>query len=167
MSEWDPALAGDDESAAAPERTAGDRESGGDVAAPDLKFESVYDFVEEHLSDIYRRDVSNASQLQWCPHWWAHGEALSRLEALWRTWEHLRLDGATGMAVWWKDFADPTMAALFDPHGTFAGCSPERGHQPRLRQLPVVPMPIPELQWAMSDSEKRDPQRPSSTTEEN
>lgn len=135
--------------------------------APTLRFKSVYEFVDEHLSDMYRRDVSNASQLQWCPDWWAHGEAVSRLEALWRTWEHLRLDGATGMATWWKDYADPTMAVLFDPHGTFAGCSPERGHQPRLKPLPCNPMPLELLAWAMSEPDLRDAKPTTTDTERN
>lgn len=28
------------------------------------------------------------------------------MEALWRAWEHLRLDGATGISVWFKDHAE-------------------------------------------------------------
>lgn len=34
------------------------------------------------------------------------------MEALWRAWEHLRLDGATGISVWWKDHADHHMSVL-------------------------------------------------------
>lgn len=46
-------------------------------------------------------------------------EAVSRLEALWRAWEALRLDPATGMNVWWRDYADH-MAILLSPDGRFA-----------------------------------------------
>jgi len=50
---------------------------------------------------------------------------LQRLEALWRAWEHLRQDPALGMSVWWRDHADPHMAALLDPDGPFAGVEGE------------------------------------------
>ncbi|MET3937022.1 DUF4913 domain-containing protein [Arthrobacter sp. OAP107] len=46
-------------------------------------------------------------------------EAVCRIEALWRVWEHLRMDGATGMSVWWKDHADQHMSILLDPRGSF------------------------------------------------
>lgn len=135
-----------------------DQSSSTDNPAPaTTRFPSVYGFVTGHLSDLYRRDVSGQKVI-WCPQWWAHGEAVSRLEALWRAWEHLRLDGGTGMAVWWKDYADPTMAVLFDPQGPFAGCSTDRGHKPRLLPLPCEPMPEGLIEWLMSDPDhRRDP----------
>ena len=51
--------------------------------------------------------------------WWRNTEALLRLEALWRAWEHLRLDPATGMSDWLRDHADPQLAALMDREGPF------------------------------------------------
>lgn len=132
---------------------------------PELRYGSVLVFVEKHLVEMYRRDVSG-QRLRWCPCWWAHGEAWSRLESLWRAWEHLRLDGATGMATWWKDYADPTMAVLFDPDGPFAGCSAERGHSPRHKPLPVEPMPDELLSWLITDPTKRG-ERPAAHTDRN
>ena len=44
-----------------------------------------------------------------------------RLEALWRAWEHLRLDPATGMSVWWRDHADHHMRVLMADDGPFHG----------------------------------------------
>jgi hypothetical protein len=41
------------------------------------------------------------------------------VEALWRAWEHLRLDGATGISVWWSDHADHHMNMLLNPDGPF------------------------------------------------
>lgn len=61
----------------------------------------------------------------------------ARLDALWRAWEHLRLDPATGMAVWFRDHADHAMAVLLDPDGPFKGCSPTNGHSTRLEPLPL------------------------------
>lgn len=77
--------------------------------------------------------------MRWCPQWWAHAEALSRLEALWRTWEAARLDPLQGIAVWYRDFCDPRLRVLFSPAGPFAQCTAER-HSPG-RWLPTVPAP--------------------------
>lgn len=126
------------------------------------RFPSVYRFVTEHLANQYRRDVSG-QRLIWCRRWWEHGEAVSRLEALWRAWEQLRVDGGTGMATWWKDYADPTMAVLFDPQGPFAGCSATRGHAPRLTPLPCEPMTEQAVEWLMSDPSHRDTTPPQQT----
>ena len=58
--------------------------------------------------------------MRWDPDWFENVEALDRLEALWRAWEHYRLEGMTGMAVFWNDQFDPTMRELTDPdHGVF------------------------------------------------
>ncbi|MEJ7784942.1 MAG: DUF4913 domain-containing protein [Solirubrobacteraceae bacterium] len=35
---------------------------------------------------------------------------MSRLEALWRSWEYLRLDGNLGISVWMRDHLDHHMA---------------------------------------------------------
>lgn len=73
----------------------------------------------------------------WCPEWWRHAEAISRLEALWRAWEHLRLDAATGISLWFRDHADPHMAMLLDADGPFKRCSPTKGHGRELDPLPL------------------------------
>ena len=56
----------------------------------------------------------------WSPRWWASAEAIARLEALWRAWEHLRLDPSTGPSVWWRDHADPHMSVLMSSVGPFS-----------------------------------------------
>ena len=70
--------------------------------------------------------------------WWRSAEAISRLDALWRAWENLRLDGTTGMSVWWRDHADHHMAILMDPDGPFAGSTDACG---RGEPLPYTPPP--------------------------
>ncbi|MBD8537120.1 DUF4913 domain-containing protein [Plantibacter sp. CFBP 13570] len=112
-------------------------ESSGDVDGADeppkeTLYASVDEFVRKSLNDLYRRPVGSA-QL-WAPNWWAYPEALSRLEALWRAWEHLRLDGATGMSVWWKDHADHHMSVLMSPSGPF-------GDVHNVRTNPNEPLP--------------------------
>ena len=121
-----------------------DVDVGNDAAAsgePQLFYASVEEFVREQLAPMYRRSL-DGSERTWCPEWWRHAEAISRLEALWRAWEHLRLDPATGMSVWFRDHADHHMAILLDSNGPFKRCSAERGHVERqLDPLPLVEPP--------------------------
>jgi hypothetical protein len=77
---------------------------------------------------------------QWCALWWAHPEAVLRLDALWRTWEVLRLDPAFGMAIWLREHFDPQRAALFGGDGPFQACAEDSGHHPS-PELPVSPVP--------------------------
>ncbi|SDZ48644.1 protein of unknown function [Herbiconiux ginsengi] len=91
-------------------------------APPSLVFGSVDEFVREKLIQQYRRVVGppGRAHRRWAAEWWRYPEAVSRLEALWRSWEHLRLDGATGSSIWWRDHLDPHMAVLMDVDGPFA-----------------------------------------------
>ena len=102
-------------------------------------FATVAEFVEQWLLPSYRRSVRGHDRT-WCPHWWEHPEALSRLDALWRAWEVLRLDPGTGLSVWWRDHCDHHMPVLLDANGPFKGC--EDGHSDRpLDPLPSQPPP--------------------------
>lgn len=105
---------------------------------PQLFYGSVDEFVREYLSNVYRRAVGGQSSLKWSARWWENAEAISRLDALWRAWEHLRLDPATGMSVWWRDHADHHMAALLSPNGPFATSD---DHNRRGDSLPYAPPP--------------------------
>lgn len=91
---------------------------------PDLYFANAHDFVVQYLLPSWRHTYSGA---RWCAQWWCHAEALSRLDALWRAFESMRHGDAAGMAVWWRDFADPTMASLTRENGTFAQCNAASG----------------------------------------
>lgn len=117
-------------------------EAGGNGAeeTPELYFPNVNVFVREFLAPTYRRSLEG-SHRAWCAEWWRHAEAINRLESLWRAWEHLRLDPATGMSVWWRDHADHHMPALLAPDGPFKGCGSDRGHQPRTQALPSAAAP--------------------------
>jgi hypothetical protein len=104
-------------------------------------YKNVVEFVENYLSVVYRRQVSDLSDTVWCPEWWKHTEAIARLDAMWRAWEHLRQDGATGMSVWFLDHADQHMAVLLDPKGPFKYCSVRHGHKDMLVPLPLTAPP--------------------------
>jgi hypothetical protein len=113
--------------------TAGTEQSAATASTPAPYFENVCEFVEQWLLPTYRRSVRGHDRV-WCPRWWEHAEALSRLDALWRAWEVLRLDPGTGLSVWWRDHCDHHMTVLLDANGPFKGC--EDGHSDRpLEQL--------------------------------
>ena len=114
--------------------------SDGDEEPPALYFPNVEVFVRELLAPTYRRSLDGRHRT-WCPQWWRHAEAITRLEALWRAWEHLRLNPALGISTWLRDHADPHMATLLDPDGPFKGCSPDKGHGVRLDPLPCDTAP--------------------------
>lgn len=103
--------------------------------APQLYYPDVVAFVTLQLVPMYRRPLGGQG-VTWCPEWWRHAEAIARLEALWRAWEHLRLDPATGMSVWFRDHADHHMAVLLSADGPFKGCKPDK-HGERLPPLPL------------------------------
>ena len=101
-------------------------------APPETYFKSMMEWFERWLRPTYRRST-HGDLREWCERWWQHAEALSRMDALWRAWEALRLDPGTGLSVWWRDHADHHLAALLDADGPFKACgdghiddSPER-----------------------------------------
>lgn len=62
----------------------------------------------------------------WCVQWWDHTEAVSRLQALWLSWESLRDGGDTCLGDWYRNHLDQQLPALMGPDGTFRAC--ETGH---------------------------------------
>jgi len=76
----------------------------------------VYMWVEHWLLPHWKRDLSPA---RWDPRWWEYTEVLSRFEALWRAWEFLRLEGPTGMAVFFRDYLDTAMPIITASDGPF------------------------------------------------
>lgn len=95
----------------------------GEGAGPDNYYPTVFAFVEEFLIKVCARPVRDQSSFRWCSQWYRHAEAVSRLTALWRAFEVLRLDPGVGPSTWWINHADPCMAALSDSAGVFARCS--------------------------------------------
>ena len=97
-----------------------------------LLYPNVAVFVANFLAPMYAR-----SSTAWCPQSWKHAEGSYRFEALWRAWEHLRLDPTTGSSVWLSDHADPHLAVLLSSDGPFKGCTPDSGHHGRAKPLPI------------------------------
>ncbi|GAB3267021.1 hypothetical protein GCM10027425_33620 [Alteromonas gracilis] len=108
---------------------------------PALAYATLDAFVNDFLATCCWVDVSTPARI-WCPQWWRHDGALVRLEALWRSFEALRLDPALGISTWLRDHLDPHMAVLTDPQGPFQGCNPNKGHDSaRPRVIPTEPAP--------------------------
>lgn len=108
-----------------------------------LIYRNLEQFVTQHIAHLYRRDVParmGDRTPRWCPCWWDHGEALSRLGALWRAFEHLRHGESVEMNVWWQ-YVDQQMERLMDPEGPFKYCSVAEGHSAKLTKLPTVTAP--------------------------
>ena len=106
---------------------------------PGLYYLTLAEWVQEWLLPVYRRSVLGHDRV-WCPQWWRHAEAVARLESLWRAWEHLRQDPATGLSVWFRDHADHHMTVLLDADGPLKGCDGQHCEHP-LEQLPHDPPP--------------------------
>ena len=87
---------------------------------PQLVYPNVHEWVRGWLRFSYKRRIDGKTTF-WYARWWQVDEALMRLEALWRAWEHLRLDPGTGMSTWWRDHADHHMPALMAADGPFRG----------------------------------------------
>ncbi|MFI7510652.1 DUF4913 domain-containing protein [Micromonospora aurantiaca] len=122
-------------------------------AAAEPVYRNVEAFVGEYLTHVVERRIASGpdSGLNWCPRWWAHPEAISRLYALWRAWETLRVsDPQTGMSIWWRDHLDPHLAALTAEYGPFNRCGPNKHTEPR--PLPVELAP-PEVLAQLPDAD--------------
>lgn len=123
------------------------RESTEDEATPRPYYSTLTAFVDEYLLPIYRRKIGGGrNDVRWCQQWWNHSEAITRLEALWRAWETLRLDPGTGISVWLRDHLDPHMSVLLNENGPFSDCTLNHEHrddQATHRELPQLPNTTP------------------------
>ena len=107
---------------------------------PENLYPNVAAWVAGFLAPLYAHEWNEMDrEWKWCSRWWLHTEAVVRLEAMWKAWELLRLDPGTGASAWLLQHADPAMAALTSPTGTFRRCKPDqhRAYDP----LPVEDPP--------------------------
>jgi hypothetical protein len=111
--------------------------------APELVYDSALDFFVGLLAQSYVREVNEGAAFVWCPEWYKHPEALIRMEAIWRAWEHLRLEPALGVSTWWLNHADPHMRVLMDTEGPFKKCAYD-GHKSPPVEKANLPHVVPE-----------------------
>jgi hypothetical protein len=110
---------------------------------PELVYASAVEFFAELLAQSYVREVNEGATFAWCPEWYKHPEALIRMEAVWRAWEHLRLEPALGISTWWLNHADPHMRVLMDKEGPFKKCAYD-GHKTPSPEKAALPHVVPE-----------------------
>lgn len=123
-------VSGADTAAPLPPRTT-------DTAPEGPKYGSLPEWVDGHLARLIRRRLGG--QLTWCPQWWRHPEAVSRLNAMWDEWEKARVEGT--MSQWWIYHCDPHLAVLMSrDNGPFMACRAdgEASRHTRLDPLPCA-----------------------------
>jgi Domain of unknown function (DUF4913) len=112
-----------------------------DAAPPGPLYDSVQEWVNEHFLPMYRRPIGG--EYRWCSQWWRHAEAITRLTALWQSWEAMRLQPGTGTANWLLTHLDHQLPVLLGRSGPFAQCSPGEHVEPR----PATAEPPPPGWW--------------------
>ena len=105
--------------------------------APPPMYHSVEDWVTCHFLPMFRRPLGG--EYRWCTQWWRHAEAITRLTALWHSWEALRLQPGTGMATWLRDHLDHQLPVLLGRTGPFSMCSEDEHIDPRQAQSEQPP----------------------------
>ena len=113
---------------------------------PETVYGNVGEWVTDWLLPTYSRPLDDVAKFRWDPQWWRYAEVVMRLEALWISWEKMRLEGGPAMVVFYRDYIDPMMRPIMDPDGPFhtfnANKEPADGRRENLPQpLPHTPMP--------------------------
>ncbi len=112
---------------------------------PEPVYPAVEDWVSEYFLPMFRRTLGG--EYRWCGQWWQHGEAISRLTALWHAWEVLRLQPGTGIATWYHDHLDQQLPVLMGSRGPFYQCSETVHREPR----EAAATPAPGDWWDLDD----------------
>ncbi|SDN13538.1 protein of unknown function [Lentzea albidocapillata subsp. violacea] len=154
LDEWDTALYADASPDVRGAHKAAKKKAKGKPAKPQPKFVSVEHWVRDYLAPMVTQQASRGTA--WCPQWWQHAEGILRLEALWRSWEHLHRDGKTGLSAWLRDHRDPHMTFLFNQDvSPFTNCSVTGGHKDGPAPLLVHEVPAG---WTHPDEHLREPE---------
>jgi hypothetical protein len=122
-----------------------------DGSAPQPVYQAVEDWVTGHFLAMFRRPLGG--EYRWCAQWWQHAEAITRLTALWHSWEALRLQPGTGMAIWLRDHLDHHLPILLGRNGPFAACSEDEHFEFREAKSALAPAGW----WDTSDEMSAEP----------
>lgn len=101
-------------------------------------YDSLESWLNGWLLQMVRR--RRGATVHWCPKWWAHPEAVSRLGALWAAWEQAQEEGGSSPSTWWIYHFDGQYPHIFGASGPFAGCDTIRHLDPQ-PPWPTVPVP--------------------------
>ncbi len=112
-------------------------------------YPSLQAWVDQWFRPMFARHLGG--QVRWCQQWWAHEEAILRLDNLWFSWEFSRSKPGVGLADWLHNHLDPQLQVLLGAHGPFGAC--ERGEH-----NPPAPLPgsEPPSGWWLMDSNQRE-----------
>ena len=123
-------------------RAADPSPSTADGSPQDWTCSSLAKWVEEVFAWHFTRDHETQAWY-WCPMWWDHVEAVSRLTALWHAWEdmHKTAPAGAGLAGWYHEL-DHQLPILMGPHGPFRLCRTGVRHQPDDAPLPSERPPL-------------------------
>ncbi len=95
----------------------------GDSHVEGLRYPDVYSWFDEVLQSVVEIDPDDEDR-RWCRMWHRHPEVVARMTALWRSWEHIVQDPATGLSMWMTDHLDPHMDRITSPTGPLRHCRP-------------------------------------------
>lgn len=123
------------------------------AARPEPVYRAVEDWVEQFFLPMFRRPLGG--EYRWCSQWWQHAEAITRLTALWHSWETLRLEPGTGIATWLRDHVDHQLPVLLGRAGPFAQCSESEHLNLRQARTDLAPPG-----WWAIDDDSQDPLLP-------
>jgi hypothetical protein len=104
---------------------------------PKPLYPTLETWLRHHFIPMYRRTLGG--EFRWCAQWWQHAEAISRLTALWYAWEAMRLQGATGMSLWYRDHLDHHLPILLGARGPFYQCTETEHLDPHEAKLSPAP----------------------------
>ena len=119
-----------------------DRGAGPDqqiVGPPDLTV--LRPWVEDNISNWCERQVTSTGkgQINWCPCWDEHPEAITRLWVLRAVQITAAREGPEAVSVYLRDHFDHHIGILTAPTGPFNRCSPE--HASERKYLPTRQYP--------------------------
>jgi hypothetical protein len=109
-------------------------------AKPEPVFADLLAFVEFLFGQrlVTRQVATSGGALAWCPKWYLHAEAVSRLTALWDEFEKAVV-GHT-LSDWWLHHLDPHLDRLMSrDFGPFMACQPDEH-----RTIPPLPTGDPD-----------------------
>lgn len=95
------------------------------LQSPDtgLDMRELVPWVRDHIAQLLERQLpQNQGRLRWCRSWWLHPEAITRFDALRRSWTEAIAAGDGNALVTYYDYLDRQLATLMDEHGPFSAC---------------------------------------------
>lgn len=112
---------------------------------PETVYDNVGEWVTDWLLPTYSRPLDDVTKFRWDPQWWRYPEVVMRLEALWISWEKMRLEGGPAIVVFYRDYLDPMMRTIMDPDGPFHTFNANQEDADGVRERLPQPLPHSEM----------------------